>query len=776
MKNLLGLIFLLGLSAINAQNNRVVVTSSLSGEPLYHAYVINKSNNTQVAADESGVARIGGQVGDSILVSYVGYRDTGFILIENISQYSVGLMIQTFEEVVIFAEEAFNRKAALGRHDVSMELLTAVPSLTGDADILKTITFLPGVTAGREGYSHLFVRGGEQDQNQILYDGASLYNVNHFGGFISMFNSEMIGSVDFYKSYWPSQFGGRLSSVLDVRSEQGNYKKHQQTVDIGFIYSKAKVTGPLWRDKVSYNIGARRTFIDLLTGPRIRKAKQGTGQEYALNVKVFDLNARIDARLSKNQHLALSYLQVKDVIENYTREFGDNSTEDHLTQNRILALNYSWYINNVTTVKAHVSHSSYAHNYTDKIYSKDYIYGNIGPDALYEVDIFNRYSGNKVTSKKLNITGATRLWDAVELDFGLAYENLDYLVFLDRSDQFETNGIVSTVDAYSGQVKQDHARTYSTFLDGLYSISSRWRVKAGIRFPYYSYREYSLWLPEPKVSTIFDLNDETTVNLSFNIQQQSTTMMGYLNEEGYYREFYIANQANLPTSLSRQWSMGLFRSFNHWIDNFSVEIFYKKQTRLGKFLPASNLDRAVIQYRDFFHLNGVNQTYGIELLAQKTAGKIHASIAYTYSKSLLTYSSLNVGRPFAADFDFTHNANILLVYKFGKGYKLATSWNYKSGRPFTLPVGLSPADGLSRTYAVITKINNARMPPFHRLDLSLDREWLTVNKGKRQWIGISVYNAYNRINPFHIGFEEANKIKVTGLFPIIPSLHFGFEI
>src|SRR5690606_10970274 len=178
--------------------------------------------------------------------------------------YTITLSVRPMDEVVIFAEERFNRRAAEGRQDVSMEFLEALPAFNGDPDIIKSITFLPGVTAGKDGYSHIFVRGGDQDENLILLDGAPLYNVNHFGGFVSMFHSDVIRSVDFYKGYWPSRFGSRLSSVMDIQSKSGNYKEHKFSVDLSPISAKGYLSGPLWKDKVSYIIGGRRTFIDLL--------------------------------------------------------------------------------------------------------------------------------------------------------------------------------------------------------------------------------------------------------------------------------------------------------------------------------------------------------------------------------------------------------------------------------------------------------------------------------------------------------------------------------
>src|SRR5690606_8544956 len=214
------------------------------------------------------------------------------------------------------------------------------------------------------------------------------------------------------------------------------------------------------------------------------------------------------------------------------------------------------------------------------------------------------------------------------------------------------------------------------------------------RAPWYGYGAYRNFLPEPKVLAIFELNPHSTVNFAFNLQQQSTKLLRYTTLEGYFREFYTTGDASSPPSTSYQWSMGYFAGFNNdrgsrggtnWIDKLSVEVFYKKQKGLARFIPSTDEDRNVLNYEHFLHLAGGSTTYGAEFLVQKTAGKVHASVSYTYAHSRALFPDLNRGEPFDSDFDFRHNASILIMYLWGKGYRIAAGWNYRSGRPFTLP-------------------------------------------------------------------------------------------
>ncbi len=757
------------------QSITVRVTSAENGKPLYHAYVQNVRTGEMNSADEAGILRMTANIGDSIRLSYVGFQDSIVVVKNDVTFYKIALKIQALETVVIFSEEPFNRRASLGVQEAPMEFLTAVPSLTGDADIMKTITFLPGVSEGREGYSHLFVRGGGQDQNLILYDGATLYNVNHFGGFISMFHSDIIQSVDFYKSHWPSRFGGKLSSVMDIRSRSGDFKEYRQSIDLGIIYAKANATGPLLKNKISYSVGARRTFIDLITGPLIRKRKreQRLG---APNIIVHDFNPRIDFRIKSNQYLSISGIHALDRFYYFdASQYAED--DEYRIRNRALAANYALYFRN-TTLKAHASVSDYLHFFDEERTARNqiYIYPDIYPDGVLETITNNRNSGNTIETQKLVLSGVSKIASSVDLQYGLDFEALNYSIFLDRSESVEILGTSTLISSFSDRLTRSHVYSNSIFSDVEYSINPRMRIKSGIRLARYQYGNFVSWLPEPKVLTTWDLTKKSTISASYNMQQQYSHLLGFTSSEGYFREFYISADQETPTSSSHQWSVGYFRTFDRLINNLSIELFYKKQSRLSRFVPTIDEDYSVLHYKPFLHTGGHNRSYGLEILLQKTQGHFHGSLAYTYGKSQSSFPTLNQGKCFDSDFDYRHNINALLIWKFGDGYKLSCQWSYKSGRPFTLPTSqITENEFTPRDFPVFGAINNYRMPAYHRLDLSLDRAWTTQKKGKNQWFGISVYNAYDRVNPFFAA-PDGEDLKIYGFFPIIPSFHFGFEL
>jgi len=337
------------------------------------------------------------------------------------------------------------------------------------------------------------------------------------------------------------------------------------------------------------------------------------------------------------------------------------------------------------------------------------------------------------------------------------------------------------VDELSIQTGSSPAYISGVFADGLFNINSKTRIKTGWRIPRYQNENYTTWMSEPKMLISHDVSSNATLNASYNHQQQFSHLLSYTESEGYFREFYLISNRKIPPSLSHQWSLGWFYRFRKntsWFSdaNISVELFYKKQSRLNKFIPGIDPDESVVRYNDHMLTNGKASTYGLEFLFQKTVGKFHGSLSYTYANSRVRFNDYNDGKPFNADFDYRHNANILLIYKFRKGYQMSAQWDYRTGRPFTLSTSYNTRDDIiSGNYPVVNAINNSRYPAYHRLDLSLDREWRTRRKGIKNWFGISIYNAYNHVNPFY-AYPDNGKLHITGFFPLIPSFHYGFEI
>lgn len=770
--SLLGILFFVNPPKLGAQVKAVInVSDTRSGIPIENANVTNLETGIIRTTDVGGNCLITVSDRGRLSISHVSFRDTVIEVFADRKQIYVGLYPLELNVVEVYADQPFNRKAALGVNRVSLPFLTATPSFLGEPDILKSITFLPGVTDGKEGYSHLFVRGGEQDQNQILLDGATMFNVNHIGGYISMFQPELVGGVDFYKNYWPSKFGGRLSSVLDIRTKEGNYKEHHQSFQFGLIAPKFSASGPLIRDHLSYHVGMRRTIIDLATGAMARKIRRGDRTGDIGNLVTQDMTMRLDGRLADNQHISITALHGRDrhsFLENYP-SYNQLSEDSYGINNELLALNYRINLGLTTSLNAHASYSDYRHFYD--IYSKT----NDGPDyggmVKNSLEI-SSISGNNVRSVKFNIHGKTQISDALDLNYGIEREDLEYGIHLRRREAVD-GGISRD---YNREIEMVDVGNTSLSADISYRMVDRFRVNSGIRISRYGYERSGTWLPEPKILLTYELDGHSTVNAAFNMQRQSSMLLGFTDDMGRFREFYIANDGISAPSLAKQWSLGYFRNPKGFLDNMSVEFFIKDQSDVVKFAPSTDFDKDVIEYNDFLHRGGRMRTYGLEVLLQKTTGKLHGSLSYTYAKSQSMFGSLNQGNWFNSDFDFRNSVNFLMMYNFGKGYRLSGSWTYKTGRPFTVPTSMAEIEEWRSGFPIMENLNNMRLPAFHRLDINLERKWKT-SRGNTRWFGVGVYNVYNRVNPFFAQPSDIpGKLEVTGMFPIMPSVNIGFEL
>lgn len=768
----LAILFFSNPAKLGAQVKAVIyVSDARSGIPIENTNVTNLETGTTWTTDAGGSCRITVSDNGRLSISHVSFQDTIVQVASALRPIHVALYPLELNVVEVYADQPFNRKAALGVNRVSLPFLTASPSFLGEPDILKGLTFLPGVTDGKEGYSHLFVRGGNQDQNQILLDGATMLNVNHFGGYISMFQPELVGGVDFYKNYWPSEFGGWLSSVLDIRTKEGNYKEHHQSFQFGLVAPKFSASGPLATDKLSYRIGMRRTIVDLATGAVARKIRRGDRSGDVGNLFTQDLTVRLDGRLGNNQHLSLTALHARDrhsFLERYPL-YNQLSEDNYGINNEVLALNYKANLGMSTSLRGHASYSNYKHFYD--AYSKGDDgpnYGGMEHNSLETSSVI----GNSVSSIKFNVHGKTHFNNSLALHYGIEREEFDYRISLNRSQ------------AVDGEITRDYNQSMETTdisntafsVDILYRPGNRFQINSGVRLSRYSYGKYATLLPEPKILLTYQLNDRSTINAAFNIQRQSTMLLGFTDDIGRFREFYISNDGISALSQSRQWSLGYFRNPVGLLDNMSVELFFKNQSDVVKFVPSTDFDKDVVEYSSFLHRNGRLRAYGLEVFLQKTTGKLHGSLSYTYAKSQSVFGSLNGGNWFDSDFDFRHSVNYLMMYNFGRGYRLSGAWTYKTGRPFTVPTSTAEIGNWRSTFPIMEGLNNMRLPAFHRLDINIERRWKT-RRGNTRWFGVGVYNVYNRVNPFFAQPSDIpGKLEVTGMFPVMPSFNIGFEL
>lgn len=767
------MIFCSSISLSFAQNIQIKVIDEKDKELLVEAHAQNHRTGQYGLADDQGWIRLRAVPGDSVGLHCLGYRDTIIVIREDASDYKVAMDLLVMAQIVI--SENLHRKATQGLQNTPMKFLTQVPGLTAESDILKSLWFLPGVSGGMEGYSHLFVRGGEQDQNLILYDGATLFNVNHLGGFISLFHTEIIHNVDFYKSYWSSTYGGRLSSVLDVSTRRGNKDRFEGEIDIGLLTAKTSLSGPISRDgRTSFSVGARTTFVDLFFLPRRIRIANHKMQGNIPGYTFYDINAKIDHQINENQGLSWSLYQGSDVQLGHYYEMSNGAPYESINKyglrNWTSALNYYWIPNGQHSFRFHASYSSHRNylkgdnEYSDTDFRQEIVSTTLDTQA----------SDNDIYSLKGKISGRFYGSGRTNLQYGLETEFIGYQFRFNRSKMIRSQ-LTETEDYFSGRIKQDPAFLFAPFLDAEIRLFPSLILKSGMRLSNYTSEDFHRWLPEPKGMLTWNFSQSASLNASFNHQIQPVHLVAY-NLEGFFIENFLTSDKNIRPSSSSQWSLGYFKTFDQGIDNFSIETFYKNQKDLVKyFLPQSDIQN-IMEFRDHLHRDGKTKSFGVEMMVQKTSDPFHGSVSYTWSHTNSTFLTLNQGRSFRGDFDYRNLINALLIYHMKNGLQFSIQWTYQSGRPITWSDEAIPSNLLTGTsYEAISSINNERLPAYHRMDIGLKKERISDRNGKRRWFGLNIYNAYFRKNPYAL-IRQNGEWKIRSIFPVIPSFHIGFEL
>lgn len=767
---------LLFLCSVTAQEVQIRVVSEWSEEPLAQAYGQNLRNAQYAIADEDGFLRIIAVGGDTVRIGYVGYRDTALIILDSVRRYTIHMAPAVQKEVVVFGEQDVSRDAALGLQNVPMEFLQVLPGLTGETDILKSLTFLPGVTGGQEGYSHLLVRGGQQDQNLILLDGATLFNVNHALGFISLFNTSIISHVDFYKSYWPSLYGGRLSSVLDVQTKRGNKNQREGSIDLGLVTSKIDLSGPLSQDgRTSYSVGVRTTLLDLIFLSKRRKISKKKVEGNAPGFAFYDLNAKIDHRFSEEEVLSLSFYHGSDMMSGNSYEIYGQSGSYHISRfglrNWAATANYSKVLNVAHSFYGHLSYSSHRNYFENNVHRDEDTYGQYTHSTFSE-----QLSDNDILSLKGRVHGKYYFSETGRITYGLETERFTY-GFGYRIAEGLKNRIEETEQRSADALKGPETWLVAPFLDGEIKLSSAFRLKGGIRMTRFAGEEKGKWLPEPKAMLVWKSGPRSTFRFAYNRQHQPIHLLAY-NNEGFFMENFILSDGEIPPSSSHQFSTGFFRSFPRLLDNFSLEFYYKKQKDVVKYMPPQMDFPSVLSFRPDLFLHGKVESYGAELMTQKTSGDFHGSLSYSLAYARSEFPGLNLGKPFPSDFDYRNQVNALMIYQINDNYRLSAQWTYLSGRPVTWSneeaAGADPVLG-TYSYEIYKGLNNTRLPAYHRLDMGLRRDRISYRTGKKYWFALNIYNAYFRKNPYTL-IRNGDQWKIRSIFPIIPSVNLGFEL
>jgi hypothetical protein len=712
-----------------------------------------------------------------IQYSYLGYK-LQTITIDLQKDVSQNIVLETEAEAlqeVVIEDKPLDENVVsvqMSKNTLNMKQVRKLPALFGEVDIIKTIQMLPGVVSAGEGTASFFVRGGSGDQNLILIDEAPVYDPSHLFGLLSIFNADVIKDSEIYRGGIPARFGGRLSSIVDVRTKDGNNKEFDITGGIGTLASRIAVEGPIVKERSSFIVSARRSYIDIF----LKAANQDN------LVHFYDVNAKVNWRYNNKNRIFFALYAGRDVFS-FGEDFGfawGNITGtfrwNHLFNERLFS-NTSVIISNFDyklELRDPVQGFKWVSNLQELSVKNDLTYSLNGSN---ELSFGYHLTGRRFSPGELSPNTTGSIFQTLELpqmyaiDHGIYLSNLQKLgsrLTLDYGARLSVFQNVGKADVYLyNDVKNnvDIVRT-DTLHYGPWET-----IKAYINI-------------EPRVGLVYQLSKTQSVKLSYNRMVQNTHLMAASTVPIPFNT-WSPSDYYLKPQIADQVAFGYFQNFNENTYEFSVEGYYKDIDNVTDFADNAQVffnDDLPTEYRQ-----GDSWAYGAEFLLNKKIGKFIGMFTYTWSKAFRKTPDVNQNLVYYANHDRRNVLNLQGAYDFDDRLTFGATFSYSTGRPITLPAGKY----MYGTYYpdVITYRNGYRLPAFHRLDLSvtLNPRKNLKRKWKGQWV-FSIYNAYNRKNPFTIFTrikqdEEGNIIgdgtekeaRLIYLFPILPSVTYNFK-
>ena len=727
------------------------------GEGLPSAHISILPDSVNGISNSAGKFTIRASPGvKKIQVTYIGhelFQKTFLLKRDTTFSVTLKMKVDQLQEVTIIGErntqqEIFDSNQT-SSHILTQDQINAIPVLGGEADVIKTLQLLPGTIRGVEGSSDLFVRGGAADQNLVLLDDAPIYNTSHLFGFLSVFNADVLDQVEAINGGFPASYGGRLSSILDVQTKSSIPDRTHVSGDIGLLASRLYVEQPIVKDKASFWVAARRTYIDQVI--------RAVGEE--LPYFFYDLNGKIILKPTAIDRIELSYYSGEDRLDLFRDRNNDgdgfltaytsgNSTQS-IRWNRSLKRN--WF----STVS--VLRTKYHYNIRNAFEENELI-------AFSDIEDY----GARILLQK------DSLWGNGSLKAGF-----DWTRHKVSPNIINTSGTITELlksSSSEGRIANETA----LHVQYEWSPMERWRMSVGVRGSATFVDNKQYIFPEPRISARFAVSNDQALKFSY------SKMVQYMHR--------ISNSAvSTPTDIwypvtdsirpqtSNQIAIAWQKNFPDRKIFLSVEGYYKSMNKLIGYEEGTNL----FLNTDFESklIQGKGRAYGFEFLLRKDAGKFTGWLSYTLSWTWRQYDEINGGNWFPSRYDRRHNGAIVAQYAFHKRWAVSMVWEFISGARFTPVIGqyvvFAPTLSGVDLLPLYSGINQVKLADSHRLDIGIKFRSKPEKKFQWHWF-VGVYNGYNRANPIGITIEQDEidgslRYQQPGLFGLLPFISYGFK-
>jgi outer membrane receptor for ferrienterochelin and colicin len=780
------IIFLSLIIQANAQKYTIsgYVEDSGTGEKIFMSNVYNSLKMQGTASNAYGFYSLslpGGEV--KLVCSYVGYK--AFVLSfqlhkDTVINIQLNQSMQLQEVVVKGGGSNDNlRSSQMSINEISLKTVKSLPAFLGEVDPIKILQLLPGVQTGTEGSTGLYVRGGGPDQNLILLDGVPVYNASHLFGFFSVFNADALNTITLIKGGFPARYGGRLSSVLDIRMKEGNMKQVVGEGSIGLVTSRFTLEGPIIKDKASFIISARRTLLDLWAKPLAKKITPG---EPIPGYYFYDLNAKLNYKFSEKDRLYLS-AYAGDDLGTYNESSITSSTKNSDDNFKL-----TW--GNLTTALR------WNHLYNSKLFSNTTL-----TISRYNFEVNIRYfSVNKGVTSDYESAYNSGIHDAAaKIDFDYIPAPGHYIRFgiSNTLHDFNPGVIAYDLNATGGVTKNNNltyggnhvaAQEQGLYVEDDYQVTQRLKMNMGLHFSGFAVQDQWYNSLQPRLSLNYIINDRFSLKAAYSDMTQYLHLLSNSNI-GLPTDLWLPSTNRVKPMNSKQYALGFVYAINQMYQ-FSFESFYKYMKNMIEYKEGAVYWGQYDDWQDKIE-TGDGWSYGSEFLLEKKTGKTTGWIGYTLSWNNRKFANINSGKTFPARYDERHDLSVVVNHQFNQKVDMGLTWVYSSGPAFTLNAEefllYSPDKPLGGNTIIQSAgaHNGFRMPAYHRLDLGFNfhkkKRW-----GERVW-RVGVYNLYSRRNPFFIytqnetstdksGIAVQNlSFKQVSLFPIIPSVTYSFS-
>lgn len=681
--------------------------------------------------------------------------------------------------------ERVSDQVEMGKISVPISQIKKIPAFLGEKDVLKVLQLMPGVQKGTEGQSGLYVRGGGPDQNLLILDDATIYNANHLFGFFSVFNGDALKSVELTKGGFPARYGGRLSSVIEMQMKEGNKSKITGEGGVGIVSSRLTLEGPIINNKASFLVSARRTYIDALARPlikrQIRKESNGTGSGSA-GYYFYDLNAKLNYELNPNNKLFLSGFLGKD-------KFSFSSAQETLSQeadlewgNKTASLRWNHLFNQRLFLNTSLIYSNFDFGIDNQLIEKD---------ASQEV----------VSDFSLVYNSGIRNF-STKIDFDFFLNNNHTIKFGIQSihHTFSPSAYILAGSEVSNPINIPTQKLYS-FESGLYGednwqLGDKLKINYGLRISMFNSKNKTYIRPEPRLSMAYKVNKDLAAKVSYAAMNQYIHLLSNTGI-GLPTDLWVPTTDKVAPQQSKQWAAGLAKDLPGGGYALTLEGYYKTMNNIisykegTSFLGLGN-NGGFSDWQDNVTA-GKGWSYGSEILIQKKTGRLSGWIGYTLSWTKWQFEELNFGEKFYPKYDRRHDASVVAIYELSDKISFSCVWVYGTGNALTLPIATFSLPNIrpqvssvanqflsNRQYNDYGSRNSFRAEPYHRLDLAVQFS-KKKKRHERTWEA-GLYNAYNRRNPFFYQAIPDPDVKSTrtilqriSLIPVIPSISYNFK-